>query len=193
MLGSGPLRPDRSSIGLATGGIIIGHALGYALAYPVGALRAEHLAATGHGSFPVIAVLALLSAGASLVIVGARALRQDLDLGTAATAVRLARVQVPAFLLLELAERGLDPARTLADPGVRLGLLMQALVALGIALFLRSFVRAVRVIAGAPRPRRPRSNVIPLEVPTEIGPARPPRHVGTHRRAPPHPLVSERC
>ena len=193
MLGIGPLRPDRSSIGLATGGVIIGHALAYALAYPVGALRAEHLAATGHGSFPVIAVLALLSAGASLVVVGVRALRQDLDLGTAATAARLACVQVPAFLLLELVERGLDPTRTLSDPAVRIGLLMQALVALVIAVFLRSVVRAVRAIAGGPRPRWPRPAAILLEVPTEIGLPRAPRHVGTHRRAPPHPLVSERC
>lgn len=173
--------------------MILGHALGYLLAFPAEVLRAEHLAATGHGPFPGLAALALAAAGACLIAVGTRALREGADVDLLPTAARLGLVQVPAFLLLELLERGVDPAGTFADPGVRFGLAAQVLVAVAAALLLRVVVRTVRVLAEAARPARPRPAIVPVPLPTATPVRRPSLHIGSRRRAPPRLLVPERC
>lgn len=190
---SGSLRPGRPLIGIAVGGMVLGHVLGYLIAFPAQALRAEHLAATGHGSFSAVAMLALAVAGGSILVVGARAVREGGDVAVAPATAQLVRLQVPAFLLLELIERGWDPARTLADPGVRVGLVIQALVAVAIAALLGTLVRGVRALASAARPSWPRPASLPLPFPRRTPSPRPTRHLGSRRRAPPHPLVPELC
>lgn len=188
---SGPARSGGPFVGIAVGGMVLGHVLGYLLAFPVQALRAEHLATTGHGSFPALGILALAVAGCSTLVVGARALREDGDVALAPATAQLLRVQVPVFLLLELVERGWDPVRTLADPGVRIGLVVQALVALAIAAILGTLVRGVRALAGAAPRSWPRPASLPLPFPRPTPSPRPTRHVGSRRRAPPRPLVPE--
>lgn len=189
----GSLRPRRPLVGIAVGGTILGHVLGYLLAFPVQALRAEHLAATGHSSFPVLVFLALAVAGGSIIVLGARALREDGDVAVAPATSQLVRLQVPAFLLLELAERGWDPAPTLADPGVRIGLAVQALVALALAALLRTVVRSLRALTGAAPGSWPRSATLPPPFPRRTSSPRPTRHVGSRRRAPPRPPIPELC
>ncbi len=173
--------------------MILGHALGYLLAFPAQDLRAEHLARTGHGPFPGIAALALVAAGACLIAAGTRALREGGDVELVPTVARLGLVQAPAFLLLELLERGVDPAATVADPGVRFGLAAQGLVAVAVALLLRVVVRSVRVLAEAARPARRRPATVPVPALRRTPVPRPIPHVGSRRRAPPRLLVPERC
>ncbi|GIU96698.1 MAG: hypothetical protein KatS3mg013_0501 [Actinomycetota bacterium] len=170
--------------------MIIGHLLGYLLAFPNGMERHEHLAAVGHGSFRLVGLLALAMGGVSLVALGARTLRNDSAVPLRGAALRLGWFQVPGFLLLELVERHLDLAATLADLGVLMGLLMQVVVALAIAFLLRAFVRAVQVVAALLRRGRPRGPLIRPHAPTDILRAEADLFVGTRRRAPPAPLPS---
>jgi len=141
-----------ATLGAALGGVALAHCLAYLVAIPAGSQRSVHMAATGHGTFPLFLALASAAAGAALFEVGRRAMRSTKPLDLAATAARLAAVQVPAFAVLELVERRLDVGGTLTDPVVRLGVVLQALVALGAALLLRGVEEAVRSVASrAPR------------------------------------------
>jgi hypothetical protein len=189
----GPARLRTPLVGIALGGMVTGHALGYLAALPVGAVRAAHLAATGHGSFPLLALVALLAAGASLVAVGIRSLREARAPSVAATAVQLAGLQAALFLMLELAERGFDAERLLSDPCVRLGVVAQLLVALASAFLIRLLVRAVHAVAARPRALRSRAEgFLPAHASEPGGP--PPAHLrGRRRRAPPLPLAARSC
>jgi len=180
----------RACAGLATGGIVIGHLLGYLLAFPNGPERHEHLAAVGHGSFRWLGLIALAMTGLSLLALGARALRGEGGVPPGRTALLLASLQVPGFLLLELVERHFDPAATLADPGVQIGLLAQVLVALATAVLLRAFVRAVAVVAALLRRRRQHAPVARPAAPAILLRAGADLLVGARRRAPPGPLPS---
>ncbi|MGQ0668080.1 MAG: hypothetical protein ACT4PO_00130 [Actinomycetota bacterium] len=181
-----PLRGRAFAIGcLAWAGVVASHLLAYVTTYPTAALRQDHLAATGHGSFDALGWLAIVGSGASIGLVGWQAARRAGPVAGRRTALALVSIQLPAFALLELAERGFSLADTAADPAVLVGVVLQAAVAASIAFALRAFVRAVRAVAERLRqrvaPRRPT-----LRRPPSVFPARRVRlHLGARRRAPP--------
>jgi hypothetical protein len=169
--------------GLAAGGVAAGHALGYALAQPDPALRAAHLAATGHGSFGLLACAAGVAA---LVAVAGVAWRAAAGSADRAPAFRhVAAAQVLAFGLLEVVERGFSPAAAARDPAVLVGLLLQVAVAGALAHLVRGVVRAARLLA--PRPRTPGRRDAPRPLPDDPVVPRSRLLLGTPRRAPPLP------
>jgi len=180
----------RSFAGLATGALVIGHLLGYLIAFPNGAERHEHLAAAGHGYFNSLGLLALAATGISLIALGARTLRGEGGASLVRTALLLACLQVPSFLLLEVVERHMDLAVTLADPGVLVGLLMQILMAAVIAALVCVFVRTVQLVAGLWRSRRTPSQPTRTYAPEILLRNGPDLLVGARRRAPPAQLPS---
>lgn len=132
---------------MAWGGLILGHLLGYFLTYPASGAREAHLAASGHGLFHLIVLSALGLVPVVLALATARALGPGTAFPFGPTARRLLALQAVGFVLLELAERGLSPSAVLADPAVPVGLLVQGIVAVGSALLLGLFARAVRLVA----------------------------------------------
>src|SRR5581483_878956 len=180
----------RALAGLAAGGVVLGHILGYLLAFPNSAERHEHLAAVGHGSFHVLGFLSLAATGLSLIALGVRSLRGEVLPSRGRIALVLGGLQVPAFLLLELVERHLDVSATLADPGVLMGLLMQVVVAASLAVLLRAFVHAVRSVAALLRSRRFAQPLRSFAAPPVLLRAGTDLLVGARRRAPPAHLPS---
>ena len=93
---------DRCRSLLALGGIVAGHALAYALAYPIRVVRDAHSSRPGHDGFSVLGLLAGLLARAAILSLGIRSIRRA---PASPGAWALLCQQVPAFALLELAER----------------------------------------------------------------------------------------
>jgi hypothetical protein len=175
--------------GTAWGGLVLGHLLTYLLTDPAATVREAHLAASGHGSFHLLVLSALAAVPVALVLVTVRALAPGTVFPLAPTARLLLALQAVGFVLLELAERGLSPSAALADPAVRVGLLIQVLVAFGSALLLGLFTRAVRLVAA--RLRRPSSRRPPVLMPPRPVAAWVDRLVllvRARKRAPPLPL-----
>lgn len=140
--------------GLAAGGVMAGHWVGYAVCEPDAGARAVLLEATGHHLLPQLSVPAALAALVALVA-GARRGRVP--------AVRYARVarplvalQVAGFTALELAERlavhghGLTPAHLL-DPALGIGVAAQILIGCAAA----ALVVALHRLAPRARPQGP--------------------------------------
>jgi hypothetical protein len=169
--------------GTAWAGLVIGHLLAYGLAYPEEGTRRAHLAATGHGwlDLATLSVLALIPA--VLILTSFSGLR-----GRAPTStwMRLSALQVPAFLLIEVAERGTAVGEAFSDPAVLLGVGVQVLVAALAALLLRA-VTAIMVAAAGPRVRTQSEPISPPALP-ELAPSHLVRLVRSRRRAPPLPI-----
>lgn len=143
--------------GIASGGIVIAHCLAYLIAVPAGGARAAHMASTGHGSFHVVASFAIAATAVALVSVCVRALAATAGAPLARTVAWLSVAQVAGFAALEAAERGFALDAVAADPAVRIGLVLQVVVAALAAAFLRGLERAVRAVAAlVHRPRRAR-------------------------------------
>lgn len=164
-------------------GLILGHVVAYALAYPWGTARHAHLLLTGHGWMGP--ALFSLSAAAPIVLAAAAARAARLRaFALRPAAVRLAAAQVTAFLLIEVTERHANLADALSDPAVVAGLAVQALVAVAMAALLTLFTRivAVAVRRRSPVPRARPSSEPP---PAASGPLRPDLLGPVRRRAPP--------
>jgi hypothetical protein len=129
--------------GLAWSGVVLGHLVAYLVTYPDEAERATRLADTGHGSFPLLLVSALAAIPAFLSLLTVRVMRGDRALSPVSTAVLLAAIQVPAFLIMELFERGMSFEHALLEPALLIGLMVQVLVAVIAAVLVKAFVRAV--------------------------------------------------
>lgn len=180
MQGNG--RRPVTSVPIALGGLVAGHALAYTLAYPIRAIRDAHLEQTGHDGFSVLLLAGLLGAGAAIVRLGIRSIRHSTG---SPSARALLSLQVPAFALLELAERGFDVAAFGRDPAVVLGVLLQVVLAYVIAAVARGAVAVGTLLArpATPPTRAPRP-VVPSGV---VEPARPDPIAFGLRRAPPAP------
>jgi hypothetical protein len=173
--------------GTAWAGLVLGHLLAYALAYPGQATRRAHLAGTGHGWLDVVTLSLLAVVPAVIALTVVRSLR---DGSTGTTWTRLAALQVPAFLLIEVAERGASIDRALTDPAVLLGLALQLVVAAVAALLLRGFSRAVAAVAARGRPATPRSAKALARPAPDLAPPHLLRLVRARRRAPPLPIAA---
>jgi hypothetical protein len=173
--------------GTAWAGLVLGHLLAYALAYPGEASRRAHLAGTGHGWLDVVTLSLMAVVPAVLALTAIRSLR---DGSRRTTWVRLASLQVPAFLLIEVAERGASFDRALTDPAVLLGLVVQVLVAAVAALLLRGFSRAVAAAAARVRSRRAPAPTGRGYTDPDLAPPHLLRLVRARRRAPPLPIAA---
>jgi hypothetical protein len=180
-------RRDLIAAGTAWAGLVVGHLLAYALAYPGEAARRSHLAGTGHGWLDVVSLSLMAVVPAVLALTAIRSLRGGSP-GT--TWMGLVALQVPAFLLIEVAERGASLDRAFTDPAVLLGLVLQVLVAAGAALLLRGFSRAVAAVAARIRSRRAPEKSAPSHVASGIAPPHLVRLVRARRRAPPLPIAA---
>jgi hypothetical protein len=166
------------------GGVVGGHALAYALAYPIRAIRDAHLEQTGHEGFPLLLLAGLLGSGAAILWLGIRSIRHAPASPSARTLLGL---QVPAFAFLELAERGFDVAAFARDPAVILGVLLQVVLALVIAAVVRGAVAVGRLLrASRSRPARAQRRLVPRRL---AEPATPDPIAFGRRRAPPAPSI----
>jgi hypothetical protein len=139
-------------VGVAWGGVVLGHLLTYFLVYPSSPARAGHLADTGHGSFE-LAILSLVAAvPLALGLMTRRALGSRWTFSTKGTLISLAGIQLAAFALLEYAERHFSLTAALSDPAVQLGLAVQVLIAALLTVALALFVRVVRLVVARLRP-----------------------------------------
>lgn len=143
---SGALMRTLTILGLGLAGLVGGHALGYAIAFPDDAHRAALLDTTGHGYMPSVSRLALML-GIAAVITGIaagymhrpRAARPSF----ARVALWLVGLQCGGFIGLEVVERVLAgaPMSSLSLVLLVVGLLSQAVVAVVLALLIAGLRR----------------------------------------------------
>ena len=176
------------AIALTWVGVVVGHKIAYVFAYP-GPGRDAHLASTGHDSFRVLALSALVLVPVVLLLAAVKALRSRRAVPPKRMAARLAAFQVPAFFLLELFERGLDVGHTLSEPAVLVGLLIQILVAFASVWALAAFVRGVRALAERFQARDQTASPVRFHPIRRSRPARLTFLVRARRRAPPLSLA----
>jgi len=137
----------RSVLGVAAGGVLLGHAITYALADPNAHQRTTDLASTGHAYLGLANDLGLIAALIALSAVFLGGLTRGH--GDAPTlrglAARLAVFQMVAFASMELLERvsaGAPLAGVLHHGILPLGLAVQVAVAALGALIIRWLLRA---------------------------------------------------
>ena len=159
--------------GFAVAGLLLGHALSYAIAIPDPHHRDLVLERTGHGYLPLFAEAALILLVAGVAAMVARALggrgpeRTERSTGLAGL---LICVQVSAFVGQEVLERvvaGMPLGDLAQDHLLSIGLLVQVVVALCAAGLLRVLSRGSSRIAevlGAhvDPPRPARGGVVPV-------------------------------
>jgi hypothetical protein len=170
-------------------GLVLGHVASYALAYPSGQTRHAHLLLTGHGWMGPALVSLAAAIPAVLAVAAARSARIG-PLILRPLATRLTGAQIAAFLLVEVAERHADLGRALSDPAVLVGVVVQALVAVALALLLSGFTRGVVAVVRRRHRARiltrlPSQPAVQLLVPHPLALLAVPR-----RRAPPLVLVA---
>jgi hypothetical protein len=171
------------TIAFAWVGVVVGHLVAYLLTYPSQAVRHVHLTLTGH-SWTGLATGSLLAAvPVILLAVTIRALRSSPAPHGPALAIRLAAIQIPAFALIEVLERG-SVTEAATDPAVFVGLVVQVVLAVLAAWLLGVLTKAVLAVAG--RVRGPRRRASSPSTPTlDEVPPRLDRLLPSRRRAPP--------
>lgn len=176
-----------SVVALAWAGATLGHVVGYLLAHPDAAARHARLAATGHGSFGLLAAAAAAAGVGALAVL---ALRRDGRMGSGSLVLRLVPLQTAILCAGEVVERGMDPGAAFRDPAVLLALAVQAVVAGAAALLVRAAHLAVDAVRARRRlplrapGRLPRPALVPLPAVAA------PRSSSGRRRAPPLPLAA---
>jgi hypothetical protein len=170
----------------AWAGMVLAHVLAYALAYPAAAHRDAHLLATGHGWLPAALASLLGVVPVAVALTAVRALRSS---GRPLSTRWLAAIQVAGYLVVEVAERGLDMAAAIADPAVLAGIAVQVVVAGLASLALRGVTRTTRALAQrrrrVPRPDR----ITPRPAPGAAPATGLTFLLGARRRAPPSLLA----
>jgi hypothetical protein len=162
--------------GAVGAGLVLSHWLAYLIAVPHAHERTRLLETTGHGYWPLAAAVAAAFGLLALVVTGSRAVAQarDADLGQRRLphmVARLARMQLPAFVLLEAIERlasGTADLDFALQAPFLVGLGVQLIVAIVLGVFLSRFARAVARIARILLRRKP-----PVRSPAFLPPAGP--------------------
>ena len=158
-------RPSNRAVtmGVASGGVLLGHWLVYLIVSRAPAARGALLTETGHaylGAADGLGLAVALAASAAIFL-GRMTRRGDLDLPLADVGARLAGFQVAAFFAMELTERitvGVPIGQLAHGPILPVGVIVQALVALFGALAIRALCRvadsaATALAATPPLPR----------------------------------------
>jgi L-lactate permease len=141
--------------GAVGAGLVLSHWLAYLIAVPHAHERERVLESTGHGYWPLAAAVAAALGLVALVVTGSRAVVQarDADLGQQRLrylVVRLAAMQIPAFVLLEAIESiasGTASLDVALQAPFLVGLGLQLIVATALAVLLSRFARAAARIA----------------------------------------------
>lgn len=195
MSGSHP-RYLTATLGVAGGGLVLGHWLAYAIGSPDATARDELLATTGHGYLPYATQVAMLAATTAIVGLFAARLagRRATGRSFGADVAGLAALQSVAFVALEASERLLSGA-PLHDmthtPLLAVGLAVQLVVAAAGALALRLTERAAEVIQplGRSAALPTRSVATVLTCPRLGAPVRPALRATASRAPPPLPCI----
>ena len=135
------------TVAIAWTGVVLGHLVAYLLTYPTQGARHLHLVLTGHTWTGLAAASLLAIVPVVLLTVGIRSIRAPGTWAGSDLAIRLAAIQLPAFLVIEMLERGWSLSRALSDPAVFVGLILQPLVAVLAAWALELLRRGVRAVA----------------------------------------------
>jgi hypothetical protein len=157
-------RPHRgAALGVAAGGVLLGHWVTYRLVLPGRHAREALLAHTGHAYLGVANDLGLVLAVAALSAVFlSRLTRRDAaPASTARWCARLAAFQVGAFAAMEVVERiasGAPLAGLMHGGLLPIGLGIQVGVALVGAVAVRWLLRLADLVADLDRPAAVRSN-----------------------------------
>ncbi len=142
-------------LGLAFGGVLLGHTVAYRLLVPDAHSRALELAASGHGYLSGANALGLVAAIIVLAALFLGGVMRMHDAVPQHLAARLIAFQVAAFLAMEVLERLASGGGTQHLSSVLLvGLPVQALIAVLVALVARLLLRVAAAIADrlAPTP-----------------------------------------
>jgi hypothetical protein len=135
-------------LGLALGGVLLGHTVAYRLLLPDAHTRTLELAASGHGYLSganMVGLVAAVSGLATLFLGGVLRTHQAEPRNLAA---RLVGFQMAAFVAMEVLERLASGGRAQYLAAVLLiGLPVQALIAVLVALVARLLLRAAAVVA----------------------------------------------
>lgn len=169
-MSAGPLSSRAArSLAVAVAGLVAGHVLVYRIVAPGALQRAALLQATGHGYLPAALALGVMLAALS----AAGAFGLGFRRGTAGDARRRgslvrwillpAVAQAAAFLVLEVAERGLAgaPLSSLLGPLLPIGVVLQLLVGAAGGLLLAGLDRAGEAAGRAAAARRSRPRRAP--------------------------------
>lgn len=158
--------------GSALAGAVVGHFLTYLVAFVTPHSRQAALDESGHSYWSLaIATAVAVGVWSAAVLVLRRFRDGDReplpDRGLVRSARRLAILQVTLFVCLEVGERlaaGAPLRGLIGHDLLPLGLVLQVLVALGLALMLRALATVVEIVARAleaPRPRPLRAWPLP--------------------------------
>jgi hypothetical protein len=161
-------------LGLALGGVLVGHTLTYRLLLPDAHARAAELARSGHGYLAGADAVGVVVAISALAVLFLGGLLRSNVATTSNILARLISFQVAAFTAMELLERaasGSGSAKLV--PVLLVGLPVQALVATVIALVARAASTAAERIGRAAPPIVPAATPIVVAVPASYGPAGP--------------------
>jgi hypothetical protein len=145
----------RAALGVAAGGVLLGHAVTYAVIDPNAHQRAADLARTGHAYLGAANDLGLIAALVALaaVFLGGLTRRDDRTPGLGELATRLATFQILAFTSMELLERlsaGASVGGVLHHGLLPVGIAVQAALAVVGAVAIRWLVRAAERVASIP-------------------------------------------
>jgi hypothetical protein len=176
--------------GLAWSGVVLGHLAAYLVSYPIEAERSSLLANTGHGSFNLLFVSGLAAIPAILTLLMVRVIRGDRPPAVVSTATCLAAIQLPAFLTMELFERGMSLRETLLEPALVVGLVVQVLVAFVSAILVRAFFRVAAIMTSGQRKLSKPAPPKLVEPLTQALPRRLHFLIRAQHRAPPLTLAS---
>jgi hypothetical protein len=141
-----------AALGVAAGGVLLGHAITYALIDPNAHQRAADLARTGHAYLGVANDLGLIAGLVALaaVFLGGLTRRDDATPALEPLTKRLVTFQVLAFASMEVLERlsaGAPVSGVLHHGVLPVGIAIQAGLALLGALAIRWLVRAAERVA----------------------------------------------
>jgi len=142
-------------LALAFGGVLLGHTVAYRLLIPDAHTRALELAASGHGYLSGGNALGLVVAIIALAALFLGGVMRTQDAVPRYLAARLVAFQMAAFLTMEVLERLASGGGTQhLAPVLLVGLPVQALIAILVALAARLLVRVAAAIADllAPTP-----------------------------------------
>ena len=146
MSGRRSIRPS-VVLGLALGGVLLGHTLAYRLLLPDAHARTLELARFGHGYLSGANAVGLVAAIVALSVLFLGRLLRSEEAEMWSILWRLVAFQVAAFTSMEVLERlasGAGSGRLL--PVLAVGLPVQAIIAASIALLARFLLRAADLI-----------------------------------------------
>jgi len=178
-------------LGLALGGVLLGHTVAYRLLIPDAHTRALELAASGHGYLSGANVVGLVAAVVALAALFLGGVLRTNDAAPQRLALRLVGFQMTAFLAMELLERIASGGGAQHLPAVLLiGLPVQAMIAVLVALVARSLLRVASAIADLLTRPPAWVDTIAVSARAFAEPRRPDRTGAPPGRAPPSFLVA---